>query len=151
MMFLTELKREQSTRPREEEEETSVTIFHHRIKNEKKSKNEKREAESPKKSKPSAESVRTKNGGLPRIATKESRKRDLNLMESFSKSPPGKSDNLSTSPSWRYVGVLDSSFLPVSYASFRFFAEAEKKRKKIPSFRRARGIAKSRNHLKTQN
>jgi len=35
--------------------------------------------------------------------------------------------------------------------SFRFFAEAEKKRKKIPSFRRARGIAKSRNHLKTQN
>ena len=93
-----------------------------------------------------------KNGGLPRIATKESRKRDLNLMESFSKSPPGKSDNLSTSPSWRYVGVLDS-FLPVFLhaSSLRFFAKAEKKRKKIPSFRRARGIAKSRNHLKTQN
>ena len=107
-----------------------MTIFHH-IKNEKK-KNEKRaEAESPEKSEPSAESVRTKNGGLPRIATKESRKRDLNLMESFSKSPPGKSDNLSTSPSWRYVGVLDSSFLPVSYASFRFFARRKKNGKKF--------------------
>ena len=46
-----------------------------------------------------------KNGGLPRVATKESRKRDLNLMESFSKSPPGKGDNLSTSPSWRYVRI----------------------------------------------
>lgn len=65
----------------------------------------KQEQRGAKKKKKKKKNRHKKNGGLPRVATKESRKRDLNLMESFSKSPPGKGDNLSTSPSWRYVRI----------------------------------------------